>query len=177
MSILYRMLVLVALTAMVTGCRAARTQVPTVEPSPTATPLPSATFTPAYTPTPKPTPSHTPIPTPAEVAPEATFTDVGAVAELESTQGVAGKAIVAGLQTLILQGFTFDGKGLRVDVRLVSGQDYANPVAILMELEPRVYTHELVLMRIPATAGPDTADGIALYAPETGEVYAAAKFD
>ena len=169
----YRLLILMILLATLAGCRAVPARAPEAAPSPTltATPAPSATPEPTVPPT------RTPFPTPAEVAPEATFATVGAVAEFSGAHEVTGKAVVAGLQTLIIQAFSFDGKGPRVDIRLVRGEDYANPVAILVELEPRVYAHEMVFTRIPATAGPDTADSIAVYCPETGEVYAAAKFD
>ena len=90
-------------------------------------------------PAPTPLPTATPFPTPAEVAPERTFTEVGNVGTLTGAHGVQGKAIVAGLQTLIIQGFTFDGKGPAPDLRLVHGSEYARPAAILAALEPRAY--------------------------------------
>ena len=123
-----------------------------------------------------PDPSWTPFPTPDEPAPDETFAGVGNVANLAGQYGVSGKAVVAGLQTLIIQGFNYDGKGSAPDIRLVLGQDYASPAVVLLQLEDRPYESELLLMQIPSSVGPGVADTIAVYAPETGEVYAAARF-
>jgi hypothetical protein len=147
---------------------------------PFITPLPRD-FTPQVAETPTPavtaTPAATPFPTPAEVAPEQTFTAVGDVAILEGEHGVSGKAIVMGLQTLIIQVFNYDGKASQADIRLVKGEDYDNPAAILVELEQRPYEDEIIFASIPASVGPDAADTIAVYNPETGEVYASSEFD
>jgi len=123
-----------------------------------------------------PRPTTTQFPTPSEQAPESTFTSVGNVAFLEGAHGVSGKAIVAGLQTLILTQFTFDGKGPKADIRLVQGQDYDHPAAVLLELEQRPYDGQALIMIIPSSAGPGTADRIVVYVPETGEVYAESTF-
>lgn len=179
MSIHCRIFALVILIATLGGCSTGSVQVPTVELTTTVTALPhaSATFTPVLTATFTPRPTCTSVPTPSEVAPEATFTSVGAMAEFAGTPGVNGKAVVAGLQTLILYEFSFDGKRADVDIRLVSGEEYANPVAVLIELEPRAYAHELILTRIPSAIGPGSADRVVVYSPDTGEVYAEARFD
>lgn len=160
---------------------------PKATPPPTVTPVPSATATPLPTHTPEPTatpqptdtpkPTLTPFPTPAEVAPEKTFAQVGNVAKFSGEHGISGKAVIAGLQTLIIQTFNYDGKGPKADVRLVKGQDYENPAVILLELDQRPYENEFMLLRIPSSAGPGTADSIAIYCPETGKVYATAKFE
>ena len=121
-------------------------------------------------------PLGTPFPTPAEPAPERTFAQVGSVAHFSGGHGVSGKAIVAGLQTLIIQEFSFDGKGPAADIRLVKGEAYDQPAAVLVELEPKAYDGEFMLTIIPSAAGPGTADSIAVYAPETGEVYAVGRF-
>jgi hypothetical protein len=110
------------------------------------------------------------------LAPEETFSSVGNVAELSGTHDVAGKAIVAGLQTIIIQGFTFDGKGPQADLRLIKGDDAANPAAILLVLEQRPYAGEFLLVRIPAAVGPGAADSLAVYCPETGETYGVGRF-
>ncbi len=154
---------------------------PKATPTPVSTPTPEPTDTPVPTATPEPTltaiPSPTPFPTASEPAPESTFTSVGNVAKLSGEHGVSGTAIVAGLQTLIVQSFNYDGKGPRVDIRLVKGEDYENPAAILVELEQRAYDNEMVLMIIPSAAGPGKVDRVAIYCPETGEVYAWGTFD
>jgi hypothetical protein len=148
------------------------------EPS-TATPEPTATATATLTPEPTATlvPSPTPFPTAAESAPEKTFTDVGDVAELSGTHGLAGRAIVAGLQTLIIRGFTYDGKGPAADIRLVKGDGYDEPAAILLVLEPRAYENEMLVVTIPSNVDRSVADRIVIYAPETSEVYAESQFE
>lgn len=135
---------------------------------------PTATIAPTTAPTAPP--ANTLIPTPDEVAPEETFAKVGNIAALKGDHGVEGKAMVAGLQTLIIQGFKFDGKGPQADVRLVLGDKVEEPAAILLALESRSYDNEMVVLRIPNAAGPGTANSIAIYCPETGETYALAKF-
>jgi hypothetical protein len=101
---------------------------------------------------------------------------VGNTATFSGAHGIAGKAIVAGLQTLIIQGFYFDGKGSAADVRLVLGEDFANPAAVLMQLEQREYKNEMLYMIVPSSAGPGTADSIAIYCADTGEAYASQLF-
>lgn len=131
---------------------------------------------------PEPAPSGAParqptaFPTPAEVAPERTFTEVGNVGSLEGTHGVQGQAVVAGLQTLIIQGFTFDGKGPAAEIRLVKAPDYASAAAVLATLEGRPYAGEFLLLTIPSSVTRENADRLVIYAPETGEVYAETTF-
>ncbi len=163
---LFLRLILVLLILLVGGCS------PKAAPRPGATTAPQGTTQP--TPTVKPTPTL--FPTPDEPAPERTFTEVGNVAELHGAHGISGRAIVAGLQTLIIQSFTFDGKGPQADIRLVKGQDYQHPASVLLKLDQRAYEGEVLLLRIPSTVQPGSADGIAVYCPETGEVYASGQF-
>jgi len=151
----------------------------TPTPQPTATPMPTATATPEPTATLEPTatPIPTEVPTPTlEPAPEAIFAPVGYRAVFSGDHGVSGKAVVAGLQTMIILGMNFDGKGPQADLRLVLGDDYDNPIVILTELEQRPYEAEFLQLRIPAEAAPGTADSIAVYCPETGTAYAVAVF-
>lgn len=139
----------------------------TPTPEPTATPVPTEV----------PTPTRTPFPTPAEPAPETPFVEIGSVALLQGEHGVSGKAVVAGRQTLIIMSFKYDGKGPKADIRLVKGKNYEEPAAILIELEQRPYEGHYLLLHIPQAAEAGTADAIAVYAPETGEVYAYAEFE
>lgn len=169
MSTITRAVLLVGILVLTLGCA------PFITPLPPGMRLADATATPVPTATPSPPP--TPFPTAQEVAPEKTFTAVGNVAILSGEHGVSGKAIVMGLQTLIIQGFNYDGKGPRADIRLVKGEDYEGPAAILTELDQRPYEDELVYAIIPSSAGPGTADRIAVYCPETGQVYAWSTFD
>ena len=151
----------------------------TPTPQPTSTPMPTATATPEPTATLEPTatPIPTEVPTPTlEPAPEAIFAPVGYRAVFSGDHGVSGKAVVAGLQTMIILGMNFDGKGPEADLRLVLGDDYDNPIVILAELEQRPYEAEFMQLRIPADAAPGTADSIAVYCPETETAYAVAVF-
>jgi len=153
------------IAAVVVACSTTRVQVPD-QPTAVATEAPTDT-TPQRLAT---------FPTAQEPAPEQTFTLVGNVGHLEGDHDVSGKAIVAGLQTLIIQGFTFDGKGPQADLRLVKEQDYARPAAVLIALEQRPYEDEFFLLRIPNSVTRDNADRLVVYAPETGEVYAETTF-
>ncbi len=166
-----------------TGCGLVATPTPPDTPTPvptlTSTPLPTETALPTETPNPTATivPTVTPYLTPGEVAPERTFTKVGNVAHLTGTHGVSAKAIVAGLQTLIIQSFNYDGKGSGADIRLVNGDDYENPAVILVELEGRVYEGEFFIVCIPSSVGPGTADSIAIYSADEDTAYAIATFE
>lgn len=175
MRTLCRITMIVSLVSVLVSCGPSATSAPTSH----AVGSPAAVLDVPDSPHPTGTavPSPTPFPVANEPAPERTFAKVGSVVQLESTYGISGKAIVAGLQTLIIQGFHYDGKGPRLDIRLVKGEEYENPVAILLELEPRAYRGELLYVIIPSSAGPGTADTIAVYSPETGEAYAMATFD
>ncbi|NLD73619.1 MAG: DM13 domain-containing protein [Chloroflexi bacterium] len=157
------------LTALTSGC-IVTTPTPLAEPAGATAP---ATLAPEAT----PLPAATPFPTPNEPAPETTFTAVGNVGMLSGTHGVEGKAIVAGLQTLIIKGFTFDGKGPLADARLVKGDDYENPGMVLLTLEQRPYEGEFLLFNIPSTVTAENVDRLVIYAPETGEVYAETTFE
>lgn len=161
----------VALLAIGALC-ACGPQTPEPTPTPADTPTPEATATPAPTATETPTP----FPTPNEPAPSRTFTNVGNVADFSGAHNVSGRATVAGLQTLIIQRFNFDGKGPTADIRLVKGQDFANPIVVLKTLEQREYVNEMVFLQVPASTPPDSADTIAIYCAETSEVYASAVF-
>jgi hypothetical protein len=140
-----------------------------------ATPMPREATAPAPATPAVPTP--TAVPTANEPAPAETFVQVGSVAQLAGQRGIQGKAIVAGLQTLIIQDFSFDGKGPQADIRLVKGQDYAQPALILLELAARAYDHETLHITIPSSVGPGAADSLAVYCRETGEVYAVGRFE
>jgi hypothetical protein len=154
-----------------------------------ATPVPAAqivepTATPAPTVPPTATvdaeanrPVSSPFPTPAEVAPEETFRQVGSVAHLSGEHGVSGKAIVAGLQTLIIQSFTYDGKGSQADIRLVNGDELDDPAHVLIELEDRPYDAEFFLLPIPSSLGRGSADRIVVYSRADGKAYGVGVFE
>jgi hypothetical protein len=161
-------LLLTTCLALSACARPTPTPMPTATPAPTATPVPTATTV--------PTPTATPFPMASEPAPEEAFFAVGGLADLKGEHGVQGQAVVAGLQTLIIAGFSFDGKGPPAELRLVKGTDYENPAAVLMKLEQRAYSRETLHMILPTTAAPGSADSIALYCPETHEAYAVGRF-
>jgi len=61
-------------------------------------------------------------------APPETFAKVGTTAQIFG-YGISGKACVVGLQTILIWNFDYDGGAGIVDIRLVKGGDYENPVA------------------------------------------------
>ncbi|MHB1357437.1 MAG: hypothetical protein ACYCZF_15830, partial [Anaerolineae bacterium] len=117
---------------------------------------------------------ETASPTALGGAPEETFTGVGNTATFEGLNDTEGKAVVAGLQTLIILGFRFDGK-VKADIRLVKGTDYAKAIHIFTELD-RAYDAEVLQFTIPANIAFGSADTIAVYDTETNQVLAAAIF-
>jgi len=108
-------------------------------------------------------------------APEATFMPVGSTAQWDEQDGTSGKAVVAGLQTLIIIGFTYDGKA-QADLRLVNASDPDTAVHILTRLD-RAYTQEVLQFAIPHDLGPGTADSIAIYDTRSERVLAIATFN
>ena len=118
--------------------------------------------------------TETVSPTALNGAPEATFTGVGNTATFTGLNATEGKAVVAGLQTLIILAFHFDGK-VKADIRLVKGTDYAKAIYVFSQLD-RAYDAETLQFTIPAHLAPGLADTIAIYATETNQVLAAAVF-
>jgi len=160
---------------VMSGCSVAST--PTAIPTRTPPPTPTETAVPSATPRPSATMAPTPEPTKPPVAPERIFTAVGDVAVLSGEHGVSGKAVIAGLQTLIVQRFCFDGQGPEADIRLVLGDDHESSAIVLHKLEQREYVDEMLVISIPASAAPQTVDRIAVYSPQDGQVYAEATFN
>ena len=147
----------------IAGCR--------TNPTPTSVPTaaPTATVRPTSTPTLTPTPASTP--TPGVPAPEEAFADVGSMARFSGEGGhVAGRAVLAGLQTIILREFDFDGQCSSADIRLGKEGEFDQPAAVLVELEARSYVKELFVLTIPPGVTADNADSIAVYCRDTGEV-------
>ena len=147
---------------------------PTAEP--TATPVPTVPPT-ATVDVEAHRPASSPFPTPDEVAPEETFRQVGSVAHLSGAHGVSGKAVVAGLQTLIIQGFSYDGKGSQADIRLVKGDELDDPAHVLIELEDRTYDAEFFLFQIPSSLERGSADRIVVYSRADGKAYGVGIFE
>jgi hypothetical protein len=145
------------------------------------TPIPGATVQPAIqaqntaTSDPNnPDNTETVSPTALGGAPEDTFIAVGSTAPLTGLNGIEGKAVVAGLQTLIILGFHFDGK-VKADIRLVKGTDYATAVYVFTQLD-RAYDAETLQFTIPGHLAPGSADTIAVYDTESNQVLAAGIF-
>lgn len=132
------------------------------------TPRPTATPTNAPTKTPRPTT----IPSPKAKAPGETFIKRGSTAQLSGGDGVQGQAIVAGLQTLVIRGFRCDATQCAADLRLVDGDGYKDPVAILYEIGDKGVSEEIVVLEIPAAATPRSADRLVLYCPDSDTVLA-----
>ena len=147
-------------------------------PAPTPTPIPTATAT--FTPQPTDTPTVTPLPsrypTSTTPAPEEAFTEVGSIADF-SGESTSGRAVVAGLQTIVIREFVFDGQCTKADIRLGKEGQFDQPAGILTTLEARPYNKETLVLTIPLEVTPDKADSIAVYCVETGEVLGWGRFD
>lgn len=146
---------LTIIVCLLAGCQATPTstpQVPTAQPTLTTVP---------------PTPTTRVWPTSSTPAPEEPVIPVGHTTTLQDTQhGVSGKAVMAGLQTILINEFTYDGQGPAVDVRLVKEGDLGNAVAILGKLEQRPYDGELLIFTVPSDLKPGDADSISVYCYE-----------
>jgi len=141
---------LIAILVLLVGCKT----VPTPSPQPTATAIP-------------PTPAIKVWPTSSTPAPEEPVIPLGYAATFQDTQhNVAGKAVMAGLQTIVISNFTYDGQGPEVDIRLVKEGDLDNAVAVLGKLEQRPYDHETLIFTIPSHLKPGDADSISVYCDE-----------
>ena len=139
------------------------------------TPTPSPTPVPTIEPQDTPSATATAVPTEMGGAPEATFREVGSTATLNGQNSCSGKAVVAGLQTLIIVSFSFDGK-VPADLRLVNASDPHTASYVLAELT-RPYDKETLQFSIPQEVGPGTADSIAVYDTQAGRVLAIATFE
>ncbi len=140
-----------------TGCRSAATPGP-------QTPTPLVQATSAALPA---TPTLEIWPTASTPAPDEPVIPVGYTAVFQDTQhNVSGKAVMAGLQTIVISGFTYDGLGPPADIRLVKGGDFGHAVAILARLEQRPYEQEWLVLTVPSDLKPGDADGIVVYCEE-----------
>jgi len=141
--------------------------------SPTPTPVPVATAVPTAQPTSTPTATLSPTSTPApsQPAPEQAFVDVGSIARFNGEGGgVSGRAVVAGLQTIVIREFEYDGQCPKADIRLGKEGGFDQPTAVLVELEPRSYEKEMFVLTVPAEVTADNTNAIAVYCVDTGEV-------
>jgi hypothetical protein len=148
------MLLVVALPVL-TACQ------PQVTPTPVPTAQPTATSVP-------PTPTIKVWPTSSTPAPEEPVIRVGDVAVLQDTKsGVSGKAIMAGLQTIILNNFTYDGSCATLEVRLAKAASRDTVVGLLGTVEKRAYSNEALVLTVPSDLKPGAADSILLYCTES----------
>lgn len=171
-----QMLMLALVLLSLGGC--AKTPTPTstaVSPSP----VPTATHTPTATPIPTMTLTPTPtlVPTSTTPAPEETFVEVGSKATFQSeAHDVTGTATVAGLQTIVLRGFSYSAGCKEVDIRLGLADNFDEPAAVLVLLESRVYSDEILVLIVPNHVEPGEADSICVYCSASEEVLASGKF-
>jgi hypothetical protein len=139
------------------GCRSVATLTPIMP-----TPLAQPTLT-----KPSATPTMKVWPTASTPAPDEPVIPIGYSAVFQDTQhAVSGKAVMAGLQTIVISGFTYDGQSPPVDIRLVKGEDLDHAVAILARLEQRAYEQEWLVLTVPSHLKPGDADSIAVYCEE-----------
>jgi hypothetical protein len=148
-------LLLVVVLCVLTACQSQ----PTPTPSPTA--QPTATHIP-------PTPTIKVWPTSSTPAPEEPVIRVGDAAVLQDTKnGMSGKAIMAGLQTIILNNFSYDGSCATLEVRLVKSESRDTVVSVLGRVEKRSYSNEALVFTVPSDLKPGAADSILLYCTES----------
>ncbi|NLV73457.1 MAG: DM13 domain-containing protein [Chloroflexi bacterium] len=114
------------------------------------------------------------VPTEEGGASAETFTLVGNTATLAGSDAITGKAIVAGLQTLIIVSFTYDGKA-PADLRLIMADKPDAPVLIVAKLE-RAYDNEMLQFKLPNGMVLGSANTIAVYDTEAGLVLASGQF-
>ena len=146
----------------------AATLVPTSTLIPTATPVPTATFV----------PTPTPFPTSMTPAPEEAFFELGSKATLQGeSHNVAGSAMVAGLQTIVVRGFTYDGACEGADIRLGMVDNFDEPAGVLMVLENRAYNDEILVLTVPNHVELGEADSLAVYCSATSEVHGWGQFN
>ena len=171
-------LIVVLLVVPMGGCT--KTLDPTATPvPPAATPVPTSTLIPTATPVPTATfvPTSTPFPTSMTPAPEAAFLELGTKAILQGeSHNVAGSAMVTGLQTIVMRGFTYDGACEEADIRLGLTDNFYEPAGILMVLENRAYNDEILVLTVPNHVELGEADSIAIYCPATSEVHGWGQF-
>ena len=90
-----------------------------------------------------------------------TFAKVGSVANYAGFNGMSGKAIVAGLQTLAVL-MNSDGT-TSAEIWLCKWPDLETPVWIVGELDQRVYDHEWLWVTIPWWLYDGSADTIVIF--------------
>lgn len=132
---------------------------------------------PTYTPPPDETPEYV-VYLPLVINwtyPWETFQPVGSRATFDGFNGMYGKAIVAGLQTLAIN-INSDGT-TNAEIWLCKWPDLEHPVWVVGILEQKVYNNEWLWVSIPWDLYPDSADFIVVYGtgPYTG-VLAAGQF-
>ena len=136
-----------------------------VQPAPTSTPYEATSSpTPENDPTPAPTPEFvTYLPLIANYTyPWETFRRVGSSAVFEGFNGISGKVVVAGLQTLLIIGLYSDGTA-QAEVWLCKWPDLEHPVWVIATLEAREYENEWIQVAIPWELGRESGDWIVVY--------------
>ena len=96
-----------------------------------------------------------------------TFVKVGSMATYAGFNGMSGKAIVAGLQTLAIQ-INSDGTTI-AEVWLCKWPDLETPVWVVGKLDARVYENEWLWVSIPWWMYYGSADTIVIFG--TGPFY------
>jgi len=120
----------------------------------------------------------TPIPTPVEVAPECTFTDVGNTARFTGPHGLSGLIVVAGLQTIVIPGFCWNGEPeqLKIEMLHEDAEGYLETVAVLTRLRQYRYVNRILVLQVPAWIGHEDASIVAFRGARTGTTYVIVEF-
>jgi len=120
----------------------------------------------------------TPIPTPVEIAPERTFTDVGNTAWFTGPHGLSGTIVVAGLQTIVIPDFCWEGEPEQLKIVMLheDADGYLETVATLTRLRQYRYVNRILVLRVPAWIGHEDASIVAFRGARTGTTYVMAEF-
>lgn len=135
-------------------------------------PSPQPTHTPSLIPTPTSPPPPPPPPTPA-----GPFLPVGYVAEFQQAEhGITGQARVVADRQILLRGFSYDGQGQQVDIRLARQGQLDPPLAVLMADLAGPYQNTALVLTVPPDLPAGAAEVIAVYSAAEGRAYAVATF-
>jgi len=91
-----------------------------------------------------------------------TFTDIGSIATYNGFNGHAGRAVVAGYQTMFITGIRSDGTA-QAEIWLCKWPDLETPVWVIATLDARVYDGEWLQVAIPWDLWYGAGDWLVVY--------------
>ena len=104
------------------------------------------------------------------------FTRVGETSRIQGVEGISGKVVVTGNQSLFILDYT--QPDVTVQIWLAKREAWYDPVAVVHTLERRAYEHEWVDMTnmVPGRVCCGDADLVVFYAVEWNVIIGAAPF-